>query len=139
MQKFTAQAQVTVHVPAEKAWQALVDPAMVKQYMFDTNLKADWKVGGAITYSGIWEGKPYQDHGKVLQIEPNKLLVTSYFSPLSGQADVPENYSTIRYELNEADGKTTLTIKQEVDSQELADYMKNNWEMVLGKFAKLFV
>jgi uncharacterized protein YndB with AHSA1/START domain len=131
-QKYTARAEVIVNAPAEKVWEALTDPAIVKQYFFGTNLQADWKVGGDITYSGEWEGKPYVDKGHVLEIEPNKKLVTDYWSALTGKPDVPENYQRVSYELTEVDGGTKLVITQDGNpTQESADHSTGNWNMVM--------
>jgi uncharacterized protein YndB with AHSA1/START domain len=75
-----AKSSVTIHAPVEKVWDALTNPAMVKQYLFGTDLKTDWKEGSPITYSGMWEGKPYEDKGTVLKFVPNKVIETSYWS-----------------------------------------------------------
>ena len=65
-------------------------------------------------------------------MEPEKLLVTAYFSSLSGSEDKPENYNTVTYRLAEADGRTTLTIVQDNNpSQEAADHSAANWAVVL--------
>jgi uncharacterized protein YndB with AHSA1/START domain len=131
-QSYQAKAEIIVNAPAEKVWEALTDPAIVKQYFFGTNMEADWKVGGEITYRGEWEGKPYEDKGHVLEIEPNKKLVTDYWSGLTGKADVPENYQRVSYELFEQDGVTTLVITQDGNpTQESADHSTSNWNMVM--------
>jgi uncharacterized protein YndB with AHSA1/START domain len=41
----------------------------------------------------------YEDQGKVLEVEPGKRLVSTFWSSLSGLHDTPENYKTVRYEL----------------------------------------
>lgn len=125
-------------VPAAKVWEALTRPEMVKQYLFGTDMSADWRVGGAITYRGEWEGKSYVDKGTVKAIKPGKLLVTTYFSSMSGKEDKPENYNTVTYELAEKKGKTTLTITQDNNpTQESADHSASNWGMVLEGMKKL--
>jgi len=119
-------------------WQALTRPELVKQYLFGTEMTADWRVGGAITYRGQWEGKPYQDKGSVLAFEPEKRLRSTYFSSLSGLEDKPENYNTVTYELAEAKGRTTLTVTQDNNpSPESAEHSAKNWAMVLEGLKKL--
>ena len=102
--KYIAEATTTINAPAAKVWDALTRPELIKQYLFGTQVTTDWRVGSPITYEGVWEGKAYKDKGKILQVEPGKLLVSSYWSALSGLPDVPENYQTVRYELA-AEGK----------------------------------
>jgi uncharacterized protein YndB with AHSA1/START domain len=69
----------------------------------------------------------------VLEVEPNKRLKNTHWSPMGGTEDKPENYHTVTYELAEQDGKTTLTLRQDNNaSQEEADNMaENNWGPVL--------
>lgn len=135
---FTATTAMTMDAPETKVWEALVTPSLIKKYLFGTEVTTDWKVGSPITYKGIWEGKAYEDKGKVLQIEPNKLLVSTFWSSMSGAADLPENYKTVRYDLSEEGGKTTLTITQDNnDTQDEANNSEQNWKAVLAEMKKL--
>ena len=136
--KFTAQATTLVNAPASKVWDALTSPSLIKQYLFGTEVTSDWKVGSPITYRGEWEGKSYEDKGEILQIEPDKLLVSTFWSSLAGLPDLPENYKTVRYELlPESDG-TKLTITQDNNAtQEEADHSTQNWTTVLDKLKEL--
>jgi uncharacterized protein YndB with AHSA1/START domain len=129
---FVARQSITIQADVAQVWDALTKPDLIKQYMFGTEVTSDWHEGSPITYKGIWEGKAYEDKGKVLQIEPGKLLVSTFWSSLSGLPDIPENYQTVRYDLSiEGDG-TRLTITQDNnDSQEEATRSEQNWKMVL--------
>ncbi len=55
---FIAQAHITISAPIATVWDALVNPEMIKQYMFGTNAVSDWKEGSPIVWKGEWEGKP---------------------------------------------------------------------------------
>jgi uncharacterized protein YndB with AHSA1/START domain len=134
----TAKATITINAPTSKVWDALTKPNLIKQYLFGTEVTTDWQVGSPITYRGQWEGKTYEDKGKILQIEPGKLLVSTFWSSLSGLPDVPENYNTVRYELSTEGGSTRLTITQDNNAtQEEADHSEQNWNMVLDGIKKL--
>ena len=132
-EKFVAEKRITINASADAVWQALTDPALVKQYMHGTNMETSWKVGSAITWKGEWKGKAYEDKGKVLAVEPKRLLRTTHWSPMGGSEDKPENYHTVTYELTERGGRTILTLKQDNNaSQEEADTMaEKNWGPVL--------
>src|SRR5688500_11537279 len=120
-QTYIAKAETVINAPAEKVWEALTNPDMVKQYLFGTTVKSDWKVGSPITYSGEWEGKKYEDKGRILEVVPNKKLVSTYFSSMSGKEDKPENYNEVCYLLEPAGDGTKITIVQDNnDSQESA-------------------
>jgi uncharacterized protein YndB with AHSA1/START domain len=135
---YTAQASITVNAPASKVWEALTKPELIKQYLFGTQVTTDWQVGSPITYEGMWEGKAYKDKGKVLQVEPEKLLVSTFWSALAGKPDLPENYQTVRYELSPEGSGTKLTLTQDNNATQAdADHSTQNWQMVLDGLKKL--
>ena len=135
---FVAKAAITINAPASRVWDALTKPDLIKLYLFGTQVTTDWRVGSPITYQGMWEGKAYKDKGQVLQVEPGKLLVSTFWSSLSGLPDVPENYRTVRYELSAAGNGVRLTITQDNNhSQEEADQSAQNWKTVLDGIKKL--
>src|ERR1044072_2332765 len=100
--KTTVSNTVTVVINATKkeVWDALTKPEIIKQYLFGTDTKTDWKPGNPITFSGEWEGKSYQDKGTVLDIIPSKMVKYDYWSSMSGMEDNPENYMVITYKLS---------------------------------------
>jgi|SRR6185312_15422796 len=134
-----SKVEATFKVPASRVWKALTDPAEVKQYLFGTNMTVSkWEVGGSISYKGIWEGKEYEDKGKILKYVPEKLLVSTYWSGMSGKPDLPENYQVVTYELTPVEGGTRLTIMQDNNaSEESKAHSENNWKMVLDGMRKL--
>lgn len=135
---FTAKAATTIKASTSKVWAALTTPDLIKQYLFGTDVTTDWQVGSPITYKGQWEGKTYEDKGKILRIEAGKLLVSTFWSSLSGVPDVPENYKTVRYELSSEGEGARLTITQDNNAtQDEADHSEQNWNMVLEGMKKL--
>jgi uncharacterized protein YndB with AHSA1/START domain len=134
----TARASVTIQAPAAKVWHALTDPDLIRQYLFGTQARSDWKEGSPVTYSGEWEGKRYVDKGTVLKVDENRLLQSTYWSALSGKPDAPENYSTVTYTLDAGAGGTTLTVEQDNNpSEESARHAEGNWDTVLRGMKKL--
>lgn len=135
----TSKVEAVFKVPAEKVWDAITDPAKVKEYLFGTNMVvSEWKVGGQIRYKGVWEGKEYEDKGEILKYEPGKLLVSTYWSGFSGKPDIPENYQVVSYILSPANGGTKLTITQDnVASEEGKKHSEDNWGMVLENMRKV--
>ncbi len=136
--KFTAQATTTIHAPVSKVWQALVNPEIIKQYLFNTDVISDWKVGSPILYRGEWQGKPFEDKGTILQIEPEELLMSTHWSPLSGVPDLPENHHTVTYTLSSKGESTEVTIAQDNNaSEEEKEHSEQNWKVVLEMMKKL--
>lgn len=136
--KYTAQATTTIHAPASKVWQALVNPEIIKQYLFNTDVISDWREGSPIIYRGEWQGKPFEDKGKILKIEPEKVLKSTHWSPLSGVPDMPENYHTVTYTLSGNGDHTEVTITQDNNaSEEEKEHSEENWNTVLAGMKKL--
>ena len=136
---FTAKSTIEINAPVSKVWEALVNPELVKQYLFGTEVDTDWKVGSPITYKGTWEGKPFEDKGTILEIEPETLLVSTYWSAFSRLPDSPEYYQTVRYELNpDGNTRTLMTVTQEnIQSEEDVSRYEQNWNMTLEAIKKV--
>src|SRR5690242_6617836 len=95
MNDYLAQAEIDIDATPERVWEVLTDPAQLKELWFGSDVTTDWAVGSPITWSGEWEGKPFQDKGEILEVDPGRVLRFTHFSPLTGQDDVPENYHTL--------------------------------------------
>jgi uncharacterized protein YndB with AHSA1/START domain len=133
MTDIVATAEVEIAASAERVWEALTDPDQIRQYMFGSLVSTDWKVGSPITWKGEYNGQAYEDKGEILQIEPQRLLILTHFSPMSGQADVPENYHTLTYELASHDDRTHLSLSQDHNaSEEEASHSRDNWQAMLA-------
>jgi uncharacterized protein YndB with AHSA1/START domain len=123
---------------ADKVWDALTNPALIKEYLFGTNAHTDWKKGSPITYIGEWEGKRYEDKGQIVDIVPERLLHTTYYSSMTGKEDRPENYKNVIYELQPENGHTVLTLSQDnIDTEDELLHSQQNWSTVLDNLKKV--
>ncbi len=133
MSNHVATAEIQIDSPSAQVWNALIDPELIKKYMFGTDVVTDWNRGSPIVWKGVYEGEPYEDKGEILEIEPERLLRVTHFSPLSGKEDVPSNYHTLTYELKRDGGKTLVSLSQDNNaSEEEAEHSRSNWEKMLG-------
>lgn len=133
-----AQATIDINAPIAKVWEALITPAMITQYMFGTEVNSDWKEGSSITWTGIWQGKTYEDKGTILKIKPVSELQFSHFSPLSGMPDTPENYHTVTYELSGEKDHTQVSLSQDNNlTTEAKEHSQKMWEALLADLKKL--
>ena len=133
-----AKAETTIKASADKVWNALTNPEMIKKYMFGTTAISDWKEGSKIIWKGEWEGKSYEDKGKILQLENQKKIQYSHYSPLSGLHDIPENYHTVTIELVKKDHETIVTLTQDNNPDEKTkEHSEKNWKGMLASLKKL--
>lgn len=138
MTDLVATSTITIAAAPDAVWHALTDPAMIERYYFGTKVETDWQVGSPITWSGEYEGKQYRDHGTILQAQPGRLLTNTHFSPLGGKEDVPENYHTLTYRLEDVDGGTRVTLTQDNnDSYEGVKHSEQNWKLMLEGLKKV--
>lgn len=136
--KLVAKSSIVINAPVGKVWKALIDPAQIKEYLFGTNAISDWKKGSPLTYEGEWQGKKYKDKGTIIDIIPEKLLHTTYWSSMGGKEDKPENYNNVIYELQPRGESTMVTISQDNITDETGlKHMEENWGLVLSNMKKL--
>lgn len=133
MAEYVATAETEIGASPAQVWAALTDPKLIKRYMFGSLVETDWQQGSSIFWKGEYEGKTYEDKGEILEIETERRLKVSHFSPLGGQEDVPDNYHTLLYQLKQNGDKTHISLSQDKNaSEEEAERAKGNWEMMLG-------
>lgn len=134
----TAEAEVVIKAPKNLVWDALTKPEVIKKYLFGTEVVTDWKVGSQIIWKGVWQGKPYEDKGEILQIVPEKMLETTYWSSMSGKPDEQRNYTKVTYKLIEEDDSVKLVVTQDNnETEEAKNHSEQNWRMVLESLKKL--
>ncbi len=134
----TTSCSITIDAPNEAVWAALTTPELIKRWFFGVDTATDWKVGSAIVHTGTWQGRPYEDKGEILRIDPPKLLVHTHWSPLSGLPDAPEHYQEVTWELARADGRTTLTVSEaNLPSEQAKATSEQSWAIALGNLKEL--
>jgi len=104
---------IFVKAPIQKVWDALTKPEFIKQWQYGSDLITDWTIGNDIRFRTEWDGKIFEQWGKVLEVSPYKTIKYSLFAPGPDLEDKPENYFVMSYVLNEEEGQIRLTIIQE--------------------------
>lgn len=138
-QQWIARSVIRINAPVESVWDALINPEMIKQYMFGAEVESTWKEGGQIVWRGEWEGKPYEDHGMIIRMIPIQLLEYKHYGGNSGLPEKQENYHTVTIELKTEDlnqVRVTLTQDNNAGSEEKENSEKN-WTMMLQSMKKL--
>ena len=44
-----AETSITINTSVARVWEALVNPDVIRQYMFGTNFESEWEKGSPIT------------------------------------------------------------------------------------------
>ena len=128
----TAHASETIGAPSSEVWDALTNPAKIKQYFFGSDIVTDWREGSPIIYRGEWQGKQFEDKGTVVKVEPERTLVCTHWSPMSGTPDTPENYHQVTYALRPEGNSTVVSISQDNNADEdEKQHSEQNWRTVL--------
>jgi uncharacterized protein YndB with AHSA1/START domain len=106
-------SEIEIAAPPERVFQALVDPDQVVEWWGQhgvyrcTEFNADVRAGGKWRSAGIGpDGHTFEVTGEYLQVEPPRLLVSSWVASWTGSAK-----TTIRWELNRAANGTQLTLR----------------------------
>lgn len=132
-----AGAQIKVRADVSSVWDALTDPEKIKKYMFGTNVKADWRVGGKITWEGKWEGKKYLDEGEILEYDPEKLMKYSHQS-IEPKTVNSQHIHIVTVTLNQDNDEVLIELIQEnVINDEAKEAFEANWNMMLENLKDL--
>jgi uncharacterized protein YndB with AHSA1/START domain len=95
-------------------WDALTNPEFIRRWMLDTEMEiiSDWQVGRPIVFRGELNGHRFENRGTIRAFEPATVFEYDYWSSLSRSKvpDRPENYTTVRFELEGLQRGTKLTV-----------------------------
>ncbi len=107
-------SSIAISAPVSVVWDALINPEKTKVYMFGCETVSDWNVGDDLLWRGQHEGREMVFvKGKILVIEPEKLLKYTVIDPFAAYPDIPENYLNVTYELLPNGPQTTLIVTQD--------------------------
>ena len=146
MEKLVVQNSILINAPADKVWDALVNPEQTKKYMFGCETVSDWKIDSPLLWKGTYEGKEMVFvKGIIMDIQPNKLLKYTVIDPNSSMPDIPENYLNVTYTLSEKEGQVNLTVVQDgfegaADGEKRYKDVENNgegWNPILVEIKKV--
>ncbi len=138
METYTATVSTTINTTLAKAWEALVTPEIIKEYMFGTTVVSDWNEGDSIVWKGEWQGKPYEDRGVIKKIEPQHLIQYTHFSPLEGKPESEETTHTITISIDGMGSEVTVSLSQDNNATiESNQHSEKMWQTMLDEMKKV--
>jgi uncharacterized protein YndB with AHSA1/START domain len=134
-QQLKSEKSIILNTDPKSLWKVLTEPRFTKEYMFNCEVKLDWKKGSSITWKGKFEGYEAYQKGEILDIVTMERIKYSTLDPNFGLEDKSENYIHVSYFLKELGNGTELTIVNETfdGNEERIDHINQGWEMVINK------
>ena len=133
MTDLRAGKSISIDAPIHEVWKAITTPELIKRWFFGVETETDWKPGSTLIHRGEWQGKPYEDRGTILKIEPPTLLVHDHWSEVSGLPDEPGNYQEVSWVLSERGTTTELTVaERNLPSEDARAASEQGWETALS-------
>lgn len=118
-------------------WTVLTNPAEIKKWL-GVDTKSNWAPQSDITFTFTWEGKKYEDKGKVIRFDKERSFAYSYWSGFSGLPDQPENYSKVEFLLAPTKEITLLKLSHsEFPTETMYIHSDKNWEETLDMIKEL--
>jgi uncharacterized protein YndB with AHSA1/START domain len=108
----TIRQTFSIDAPTAKVWDALTNPAQLKQWLSDAEVRvvSEWRTGSDILFYGTMHGKPYMDKGTILRFEPDSVFQYAYLSCFSKLPDTLENHAVLTFRLTPEGNGTNLDV-----------------------------
>ena len=131
--RYSIEVSTVIRVGIQEAWSLLVDPKRASDLWWGSMVESDFVVGHPIVWKGMWEGKPFEDRGKIRNVQAPTLLRYSHWAPSSGP-DVPENQSLLTWRLAaEADAVRVTFQHENIATKEMKEHSEPMWNQLLAK------
>lgn len=129
--KLSLRYEVYIAAAIKTVWEALTDGSVTKQYFYGCSVESEFKEGSAISYLG--DASFNMLDGKVLAVEPLKLLRTSFRAHWDEKVS-KDKASRVTWELSLAGQATKLTLLHDQFDGETATYQQSasGWNLILS-------
>jgi uncharacterized protein YndB with AHSA1/START domain len=136
----TVHATISRHIsaPPERAFDAFLDPAMIRHWMVAPNAGSDWgelarvqvdsRVGGAFSFVDLRDGEEVDHTGEYLEIDrPHRLVFTWSVPRYSDEIDIV----TVEIGPMNSGSGVTVTHEMSADQAELVNRTADAWTSML--------
>jgi uncharacterized protein YndB with AHSA1/START domain len=125
-----------IRTTSEKLWQALTDPAFIRQYWCGITAESDWTAGSPWKLV-IPDGR-VADSGQIVEAEPGRRLVIKWRNEFRPELR-EEGYSRCTFTLEAVGQSVKLTIDHEIDrpDSKFVQAVSNGWPLILASLKSL--
>ena len=129
---------IKINASRQKVWDTITKAELVKLWQYGSDLITTWEIGSDIKFRTEWEGRIFEQWGKVLEVRPNELVKYSLFAPRPDLEDKPENYSVVTYSLEDVGEAVRLSVSQKgFAAKENQQHSEQGWTEVLSKIKEI--
>ncbi|RYE25323.1 MAG: SRPBCC domain-containing protein [Sphingobacteriales bacterium] len=109
------QKTILINASPAAVWQALTYPELMQQWMSETpfEILTTWEVGSSFSITGPWYKSKFENQGKVLQFQPERVLSYSHLSSLSRLPFTDANFCILSFRLEPQGNGTQLNFTAE--------------------------
>ena len=138
--ELTFNKTIPINAPTSTVWEALTNPVLMKKWMSEdeVDILTDWTLGSPVLIRGKLHGIKFENKGKVLQFEPERILRYSHLSSLSRLPDKDESYSVFEFRLTPIDQETSLTLTlSNFPTESIYKHLAFYWNVTLEIIKKM--
>jgi uncharacterized protein YndB with AHSA1/START domain len=139
----TQEIEITIIIKASPSvvWDFLTKPNLARHWMGEPEMgleiMTDWKVGNPIMIRGFHHVK-FENKGKILESEPDRVLKYDYLSSISRLPDKPENHTIIEFRLTPVNDQTSLTLAlSNFPNESIFKHVDFYWKTTIGILKKV--
>lgn len=134
---YEIEQHVLIEATPELVWPVLVTPASIRQWL-GVEVVSEWKEGSAIEFNFEYQGKRFNDKGKIIALSQNRVLAYSYWSAFSGLHDSPENYSEITFSIRPDSHGVLLSLSHtKIGTETMYEHSQANWAETLAVIKRI--
>jgi uncharacterized protein YndB with AHSA1/START domain len=120
-----------IRATPDRVWQALTDPAFMRQYWFGMHQESEWTAGSP--WKMLFSDGRTADAGEVVEADPPKRLVLNWRNEFREELKA-EGHSRCVYEIEPVDGAVKLTVTHSigVPQSKTIEAVAGGWPKVLS-------
>ncbi len=138
MDRLDIRKEIVLAAEPARVFAALTTPAEIVRYFPYRSVESEGRAGGAITFRGELQGRPFTDYGQITTWAPAREFAYAYWSDNHGTPRTPEHHLEIRYVLEpHAGGGTRLRVEhRNVPAGPYHAAMTDAWDGLLAMLAR---